>query len=557
MRKTYWYPLLAFYSLVACQSPMSEQFPLGIEHVIVIGVDGMSPDGIRNAVTPVMDQLIADGAVKWNVRTVLTTSSSQNWASMIMGAGPEQHGIINNDWERDDHTLPPIVAGEEGIFPSIFSILRQQKPDAEIGAVYNWNGFGRLFEKNAVNYDKTFPSEDSTAAAFIHYIKAKKPTFGFVHFDHVDHAGHHDGHGTPPYYAAVAKADSLIGEILSGIKEAGMERSTLVIITADHGGRGKGHGGATIEEGEIAMILHGKDIKKGYVIQQQVYTYDLAATIAFAFHLTPPYAWIGRPVKAAFEGFDEPSNLWKGKESLATPVIYPRKNIEQQAGGLYMQEPATVTMSVSGENTTIHYTLDGETPTIDSPEYTGPFSIDSTTVVTAKAFDTKGNESMPARAYFRILQSDHNNGVNVSYFTGRNWKKLPSFDKLAPSKKWKSYEITTDESIVRPLLEKDNATFGLVYEGYLQIMHAGNYRFFTQSDDGSKLYINNQLVVDNDGDHGTRERSGSIALNEGMHKIKVEFFNGIGGFGLETFYKGPGIPKQLIPANRLFTNLHS
>lgn len=303
---------VALIFFTSCRKQQIEKYPSGIEHVIVIGVDGMSPDGIRKAATPVMDSMVAGGAVKWNVRTVLTTASSQNWASMIMGAGPEQHGIINNDWERDNHTLPPVVAGEEGIFPTIFQIIREQKPDAEMGAVYHWRGFGRLFEKRAVNYDKHFSTEDSTAADFIRYIKTKKPTFGFVHFDHVDHAGHHDGHGTPVYYAAVAKADSLIGEVLQAIRAAGMEDNTLVFVTADHGGVGKGHGGPTPQEAEIAMILYGKDIKKGYQIQQQVYTYDLAATIAFAFKLTAPYAWIGRPVKPAFVGFEEPANLWKG-----------------------------------------------------------------------------------------------------------------------------------------------------------------------------------------------------------------------------------------------------
>ncbi|HRP32566.1 MAG TPA: alkaline phosphatase [Agriterribacter sp.] len=309
MKKSFLFFCVMFVFISCNRAQLPEKYPTGIEHVIVIGVDGMSPDGIRNAATPVMDRMISDGAIKWKVRTVLTTASSQNWASMIMGAGPEQHGIIDNDWERDNHTLPPIIAGKEGIFPTIFQLIREQKPGVEIGAVYHWRGFGRLFEKTAVNYDKNFSTEDSTSTDFIRYIKTKKPTFGFVHFDHVDHAGHHDGHGTPSYYAAVSKADSLIGEILEGIKEAGIEKTTLVIVTADHGGKGKGHGGPTPEEAEIAMILYGKDVKKGYTIQQQVYTYDLAATIAFAFHLVPPYAWIGRPIKPAFVGFNEPENL--------------------------------------------------------------------------------------------------------------------------------------------------------------------------------------------------------------------------------------------------------
>jgi len=304
--------LLSFAAISSlCFGQKQNEKPQGIEHVIVIGVDGLSPDGIKKGKSPVLHKMIENGAVNWQVRTVLTSASSQNWASMIMGAGPEQHGIIDNDWEIDKHTLPPIVQEADGRFPTIFSIFHQANPKAEVGVVYHWDGFGRLFQKNAVDYDKRFGTEDSTATDFIQYIKTKKPALGFVHFDHVDHAGHHGGHGTAEYYQSVAKADSIIGKILDGLKDAGIMDKTLVIVWADHGGVGKGHGGATPQEAEIAGIFYGKDVKKGYTIQQQVYTYDLASTIAFVLGLQQPYAWIGRPVKPAFEGYAEPENLWK------------------------------------------------------------------------------------------------------------------------------------------------------------------------------------------------------------------------------------------------------
>ncbi|MBX3257209.1 MAG: alkaline phosphatase family protein [Chitinophagaceae bacterium] len=527
-------------------------YPEGIEHIIVIGVDGLSPDGIKNAETPVIDNMIRNGAVKWNVRTVLTTASSQNWASMIMGAGPEAHGIIDNDWERDNHTLPPIVAGDEGIFPTIFGRIREARPNAEIGTVYHWKGFGRLFEKKAVNYDKNFSTEDATAADFTKYIREKKPTFGFVHFDHVDHAGHHDGHGTPAYYAAVAKTDSLVGEILKSIKDAGMSENTLVIITADHGGLGKGHGGPTPEEGEIAMILFGKDIKKGYKIQQQVYTYDLAATIAFAFHITPPYAWTGRPIKPAFEGYIEPDNLWKGKEVIAPPVIFPKRNLYQQAGGLYINTPATVTIKAGSDDSEVRYTLNGDIPNSSSLLYSQPFTVNSTTVVQAKSFDKNGNESKTVTAYFRLLTPTENSGLSVSYYKGDNWKQLPVFSKLSPAKKWKSLEFIVSDSIINSLQEKEGKSFGLLYEGFIQIDTPGEYRFYTQSDDGSALFINGKKVVNNDGDHGVKEKSGAVNLTSGRHPIKVEYFNASGGYWLDVFYKGPGVGKQIVPANKLF-----
>lgn len=80
----------------------------GVEHVVVIGVDGMSPDGLRNAETPCMDQLMNEGAFSLKARAVRPTSSSPNWASMIMGAAPEQHGITSNGWERNNVDIAPV-----------------------------------------------------------------------------------------------------------------------------------------------------------------------------------------------------------------------------------------------------------------------------------------------------------------------------------------------------------------------------------------------------------------------------------------------------------------
>ena len=542
---------VAGFILTGC-TKSTEEYPSGIEHVIVIGVDGLSPDGIQKASTPVIDSMIANGSVKWNVRTVLTSSSSQNWMSMISGAGPEQHGVINNDWEMDDHTLPPIVQEPDGRFPTIFSILHKEKPDAEIGTVYHWDGFGRLFQKNAVNYDKRFSTEDSTATDFIRYIKDKKPTLGFVHFDHVDHAGHHGGHGSSEYYKSVAKTDSLVGKILQGIKEAGIEDKTLVIIWADHGGIGYGHGGATPQEAEIAGIFYGKDIKKGYKIEQQVYTYDLAATIAFALNIKQPYAWIGRPVKPVFEGFSEPVNLWSGEKTVASPVIYPERVLYQQAGGLYIDKIPTVTIAGKAEKSVTRYTTDGSNPDSTSAIYKAPFALDKTTVVKARSFDEKGNASLLSTAYFRVVKSGQGNGLTTTFYQGNDLTKIPSFAKMKPGSSWISPEFNIKLDQVNALLEKDNASFALKFEGFIQIDKQGKYTFSTQSDDGSKLYVDGKEVVDNDGNHGVMEETGSIELTAGKHPIRVEYYNNGGGFWLDAFYKAPGMTKQLIPADKLF-----
>ncbi|MGV8880314.1 MAG: alkaline phosphatase [Sphingobacteriaceae bacterium] len=284
------------------------------EHVVVIGIDGLSSAGLVKADAPNMHRMIAEGAFKYGARTVLPSSSSSNWSAMILGAGPEITGITSNDWKPNTKHMTPVVANKVGRSPSIYDIIRQQRPGAEQGVVFHWDDYGRLLQKEMVNHYEHAKTENEAAAKFSDYIVTKKPTFAFLHFDDVDHAGHSAGHMTPVYLQSIAKADSLIGTVLKSIEQAGMKNNTLVMIVADHGGINKGHGGETDEEITIPVIYYGKGVKKGYKIQQPVYQYDVAATIAFVLNLQVPYSWTSRPVKAAFIGFAEPANLSVGLE---------------------------------------------------------------------------------------------------------------------------------------------------------------------------------------------------------------------------------------------------
>jgi hypothetical protein len=404
----------------------------------------------------------------------------------------------------------------------------------------------------AVNYDRHFSTEDSTADDFAAYIQRKKPVFAFVHFDHVDHAGHHDGHGSPAYYQAVGKADSLIGHVIAAIKAAGMAENTLVIVTADHGGKGFGHGGPSLEEGEITMILSGKDVRQRYQVRQQVYTYDLAATIAFALKIEPPYAWIGRPIKSAFEGFAEPANLWLGKTLIPSPTILPAAVLYQQAGGVYVDTPAVVTIKPGATGTEIRYTLNGSEPDHSSMLYSAVFQLDTTTVVKARSYNKEGNESLVAVGYFRVTRSKSGNGLRAAFYPGEGWTKIPDFAKMKAANEWLSLEINFQQAQVLPWLPNGQDGFGIVLSGYLQVDEPGEYTFSLRSDDGSKLFINNRQVVDNDGSHGLQERSGTVKLEKGRVALRAEYFNASGGYWLDAYYRGPGLAKQLIPANKLF-----
>ncbi len=272
----------------------------GARHVILIGMDGFGAYSFPKADNPNMKQMMQDGSWTLEARSVLPSSSAVNWASMVMGAGPEIHGYT--EWDSKKPELPSRTLDKYGMFPSIYSILREQKPNAEIGVIYSWAGIGYLFPKAAVNKEVGTHDNDTLATTeAIDYIKAKKPDFLFIHFDQPDGVGHNIGHNTPEYYDQVKKNDALLGQILQAIKDAGMWDNSIIILTADHGGIKKGHGGKTMEEMQIPWIMRGPGVRKNNQLKSSIMTYDTAATIAWIFGLKTPQVWIGRPVMEAFK----------------------------------------------------------------------------------------------------------------------------------------------------------------------------------------------------------------------------------------------------------------
>jgi hypothetical protein len=530
---------IGIYSLWFCFSTQG-QIVDPVKHVVVIGFDGLSPDGLAHAKTPEFDKLRSEGSSTMHARGVLPTSSSTNWASMITGAGPEQHGITSNSWEKNNFVLPAVVQSDDFLFPTIFNLVHTKIKNATVGAIYNWDGFGRLFEKSAVDYDINPKSEDETAQVASAYIISKQPTFTFIHFDHVDHAGHEFGHGTPEYYKAVEKADALLAEVMQAITSSPMANETLVIVSSDHGGIGKGHGGETLQEVEIPFIIWGKSIKKGYTIKYPVYQYDNAATVAFALGLQLPMACIGKPIKNAFVGFNQ-SDDYPIIKRLLEPVIVPKATMIKKAGGLF-KDNAEVLIENPNNQGSIKYTLDGSMPSRFSNSYIKSFKVYKNTVVKSAVFENDKIVSTVSEAFFRVYPTHLKPPVTYELFYLSDLTSVPFLDRLTPDSKGTCFEITTDE--VKEMIKNNTV---VRFTTQIVIEKEDTYSFFTRSDDGSILKINSEIIVNNDGDHGVEEKSGTIALKQGTYPLEVTWFNGGGAGWLDVYYQSASIPKQIIP----------
>ncbi|NND78489.1 MAG: alkaline phosphatase [Maribacter sp.] len=285
--------------LVSCKMETNNKAKMPLaKHVILIGSDGFGAYAFKKAKVPNLRLMMRQGAYSLKARAVLPSSSAVNWASMIMGSGPELHGYT--EWGSKIPEIPSRILGKGNIYPTIFSVIDEQMPEAKMGVSYKWGGIGYLFEKNMVDLDFNGDTDEATAIKALEFITKEKPALTFIHFDEPDGAGHSIGHDTPEYYEAIEIIDGLVGTILNELTANGMLEDTVIIFSSDHGGIEKGHGGKTLLEVEIPWIIYGKNIPAKGVLDESIVTYDTAATIAYLLGLEAPECWRGKPVLKAF-----------------------------------------------------------------------------------------------------------------------------------------------------------------------------------------------------------------------------------------------------------------
>jgi hypothetical protein len=125
--------------------------------------------------------------------------------------------------------------------------------------------------------------------------------------------------------------------------------------------------------------------------------------------------------------------------------------------------------------------------------------------------------------------------VIPSGLTGRiyrikhNTKRLPDFARLKPSGTIYTASLNVPPQDFKqgfPGVMKRFEWFAIDYTGRFWIENPAMYRFVLTSDDGARLYIDNQLVIDNDGQHPPEARECSISLAHGVHRLRISYFQG-------------------------------
>lgn len=449
---------------------------------------------------------------------------------MVSGATIEMHGVTDNDWEPEHRVIEPSLRNKKGLFPTIFDHIKIQRPDAKVYLFYEWTGQDRMYDVSVTDKAVTGLDYDQTLSKAIDAFFQDKPELLFVSINQTDHVGHESGHESGEYLETITHFDAIVGGLIDRLSETGLLDETVVIITADHGGLGKSHGGDSEAEREIPIILYGGGVTKGKVMERTNLICDIAATVGGLLGVSLPQECVGKFISEAFEPKTD-------KVYVPMPFISPAEG--------FFKEKTTVTITADVEGAGIYYTLDGSLPTDRSTKYETPFTLNNPAVVRAVVY-RNGQAGPIADAFIRVLPEGETPKVAYKYYENMQKKSLPDFSTLGqPDRQGYVYEFTLDELDVE---DKDH--FAVLFSTRLDIPADGAYTFGVVSDDGSKVYIDGKEIIDNDGSHSADIQYGSIELTKGLHDVRIEYFDDYMGQKLELYYQSDAIPLQILPFAR-------
>ena len=252
--------------------------------VILISIDGMRPDGLKQCKNPYVEELMKIASYTFNARTVFPSVTLPCHMSMFHSVPPERPGTTTNIYM-------PQVRPINGLFEQI------SNAGGVCAMYYGWEPLrdvsrpGSLKEAgyiNAYSFDHTDAMLTDRA---LNYIKVAKPDFVFLYMVETDEKGGHDnGWMSDEYLNVIYHA---IDNVKRVIEETNGEYT--VIITADHGGHDRGHGSDMDEDMTIPMIFYGPHFSPGKELNG-VSILDIAPTIADIMEIPAAKEWEGKPL---------------------------------------------------------------------------------------------------------------------------------------------------------------------------------------------------------------------------------------------------------------------
>lgn len=244
--------------------------------VVIVSVDGLRPDMITPEHMPRHERLMSQGVTARIASTILQSDTLPSHAAMLSGRGVAAHGLTWNSYKQNRGFIR---------VPTIFSMAREH--GLSTAMIVGKQKLRHIAGPQSVDHFER-PSYlcGGVARRAAEYFTTQTPDLLFVHFSDPDEYGHSHGWMSKEYIKAAENSDECLGVVLDAIDKSPAAASTLVIVTADHGGEARVHSnGHMAVNGHIPWIARGPGIVAGSVIEEPVATFDTAATTLAALGL--------------------------------------------------------------------------------------------------------------------------------------------------------------------------------------------------------------------------------------------------------------------------------
>ena len=286
--------------LIALSSSLRAQIPAvkadrpvaAIKRVLIISIDGLRPDLLLRAKTPRMHALLKSGSFTFWAQTAAEAYTLPCHVSMLTGVSSKIHGVTWNDYIEESYPESPMLfelAKKTGYSTALVSGKMKFITFAKPGAL-DWSWL-----------PSDEPVEDADVAQHaVKLMRAHQPEVLFVHFPGVDNIGHDKDWGSPEQLRAVETADNAVGTVLDALASLNLAGSTLLILTADHGGAAKDHGAGDPRSLCIPWIANGPGIRQDFdltrVPELSIHIEDTFATACAFMGIDPGKSVEGKPV---------------------------------------------------------------------------------------------------------------------------------------------------------------------------------------------------------------------------------------------------------------------
>ena len=224
--------------------------------VLLVVIDGATGTEVKAIAPPKLTAMLANSKYSWNALADFIPGDAGSWKNIMTGVGVGKHGIIDDSFE-----VPPAGDGHEHdastAWPTLIERLQASGKIRRTSAITPWTSLKNkllIYEDQSVAVGSDLAARDTAMLK----LKSVSDDLVIVNFNEVNKAGTGFGFSAsvPEYKAAVLKTDGYIGDLVETIKgrKTYADEDWLVIVTATHGGTGKGYGDIANRERERNIL---------------------------------------------------------------------------------------------------------------------------------------------------------------------------------------------------------------------------------------------------------------------------------------------------------------